>query len=42
MKIRAFSTMIQLVEKNQKVVDRDNLLEDSINAMNDYIQSLDN
>ena len=40
MKIRAFSTMIQLVEKNQKVVERDNLLEDSINAMDDYIQSL--
>lgn len=40
MKIRAFSTMIQLVEKNQRVVDRDDLLEDSINAMDDYIQSL--
>ena len=40
MKIRAFSTMIQLVEKNQKVVDRDNLLEESIKAMDDYIQSL--
>lgn len=42
MKIRAFSTMIQLVEKSEEVVNKDILLQDSIDAMDNYIQSLDN
>ena len=41
MKIRAFSTMIQFVEKNQEVMTKDNILQDSINAMNDYIENLE-
>ena len=41
MKIRAFSTMVRFVEKNQEVVDRDNILQESINAMNDYIENLE-
>ena len=41
MKIRAFSTMIQFVEKNQEVIAKDNILQDSINAMNDYIENLE-
>ena len=41
MKIRAFSTMIQFVEKNQEVMTKDNILQGSINAMNDYIENLE-
>ena len=40
MKIQAFNTMIRLVEKNQEVVSKDKLLQESLNAMDDYIQSL--
>ena len=40
MKIQAFNTMIHLVEKNQEVVAKDKLLQESLNAMDDYIQSL--
>lgn len=40
MKIQAFNIMIRLVEKDQEVVVKDNILQDRINAMDTYIQSL--